>query len=72
MRVSAPLTEAPHAAMGSGHVERCCMWTRTVQGFADRVGHLGGGRRCLGEGGSGPKQHCVGWCSPLVERSWLR
>ena len=50
-RVSAPPTEAPHGSMGGCWVERCYPWTRTVQGFASRVGHVDDGRRCLGEEG---------------------
>ena len=52
-RVSAPPTGAPHAVVGSGQVERCCLWTWTVQGFASRVGCPDGGQRCLGEVGRG-------------------
>ena len=65
---------SPYATLGYDRTERCCPWTRTVQGFADLVGRHDCGRRCLGEEGPGPRlgRHCSGRRSPLVERSWLR
>ena len=58
VRVFAPPTGAPHAAIGGGQVERSCPWTRVVLGFADRVGRPDGGQSCLGE--EGPGRHCAG------------
>ena len=70
-RVSAPPTGALHATVGGSRVERCCPWTRTMQGFASRAGRPDCGRWCLGEEGSGSGRHCVGQRSPLAERRWL-
>ena len=32
---------APYAAVGSVGMERSCLWTRTEQGFARKLGHPG-------------------------------
>ena len=69
-RVSAPPMGAPHATVGGGRVERSCTWTRTILGFADRVGCSDGGWWCLVEEGSG--RHHAGWRSPRVKRRWLK
>ena len=69
-RVSTLPTGSPHYAVGGSRVERSCPWTRTVQGFAGRVGRPDCGQWCLGEEGSG--RHCAGLRSPCAERRWLQ
>ena len=55
---------------GAPHIEKSCLWTLTVWGFASQVGRPDGGQWCLGEERLG--QHYAGWHSPCVERRWLQ
>ena len=51
-------------------MERSCPWTRTIRGFAGRVGRPDSGLWCLGE--EEPRRRCVGQRSLHVERLWLQ
>ena len=67
-RVSARPMGAPYATLSDGRAGKNCSWTRIERGFIDQVGHLAGGRWCLGEGGQ--RQHRAGWRFPSAEKRW--